>query len=417
MSLSKEKSIEVNYRRDSFSDRVCDDLCEVILKYLSLEDRLRLECVSKQFQRTALNSKNSEYLEIAKRNVTNTEPYLQLLKKYPKLNRISFVSYYNQILSDDFFEVIIENINNLTHIQFRYGVVIDKQKFFDKFGHKLISFQNSCDNFRFTSIEMPNIEELTVTSFDTQLSQMTFNRLKSLKVFRLSAEDLNSFEIFIENNTKTLKHLEINRFRGNSKEDIEMLLKIITKSINLVHLSLDFGFLINQKFANYWKEIAINCKQIKSLKIKPKIKENLRLREEVEENRQLNDEIVSVLKQFNGLKRLDLEIMDTDYPDDQLDQFITDLKHLNGLTHLRLNFRFYCYHIFNEKILTDIDINFPKLKYFVFNRPFIASEWTAQVFSRLSCLESIYLPISNKEMRPEIERQLIKNCKHLKRFY
>src|SRR5437868_1725477 len=40
------------YGRDSFSDRVCDDLSEVILQYLSLEDKLRLECVSKQFQRT-----------------------------------------------------------------------------------------------------------------------------------------------------------------------------------------------------------------------------------------------------------------------------------------------------------------------------------------------------------------------------
>ena len=57
MSLIKVQSNEDNYRRDSFEDRVCDDLCEVILQYLSLEDRLRLECVSKQFQRTAFNAK------------------------------------------------------------------------------------------------------------------------------------------------------------------------------------------------------------------------------------------------------------------------------------------------------------------------------------------------------------------------
>ena len=46
--LSKED----NYRRDSFSDRIWDDLSEVILQFLLLEDKLRLECVSKQFQRT-----------------------------------------------------------------------------------------------------------------------------------------------------------------------------------------------------------------------------------------------------------------------------------------------------------------------------------------------------------------------------
>ena len=38
--------------RQSFSDRICDDLCEEILQYLSLEDKLKLEGVSKQFQRT-----------------------------------------------------------------------------------------------------------------------------------------------------------------------------------------------------------------------------------------------------------------------------------------------------------------------------------------------------------------------------
>ena len=54
MSLSKVQSNEDNYRRDSFSDRVCDDLCEVILQYLSLEDRLRLECVSKQFPKDGI---------------------------------------------------------------------------------------------------------------------------------------------------------------------------------------------------------------------------------------------------------------------------------------------------------------------------------------------------------------------------
>ena len=40
--------------RQSFSERICDDLCEEILQYLSLEDKLKLEGVSKQFQRTVL---------------------------------------------------------------------------------------------------------------------------------------------------------------------------------------------------------------------------------------------------------------------------------------------------------------------------------------------------------------------------
>ena len=41
--------------KDSFDVRVCDDLSEELLQYLTIEDKLRLECVSKQFQRTVFN--------------------------------------------------------------------------------------------------------------------------------------------------------------------------------------------------------------------------------------------------------------------------------------------------------------------------------------------------------------------------
>ena len=53
MSLSKKMCLRSDtQKRRSFSERICDDLSEVILQYLSLEGKLRLECVSKQFQRT-----------------------------------------------------------------------------------------------------------------------------------------------------------------------------------------------------------------------------------------------------------------------------------------------------------------------------------------------------------------------------
>ena len=43
-SLNRRK--EENYRRDSFDDRFCDDLCEDILQYLPIEDKLRIQlCV------------------------------------------------------------------------------------------------------------------------------------------------------------------------------------------------------------------------------------------------------------------------------------------------------------------------------------------------------------------------------------
>ena len=59
-SLNARK--EDNYRRDSFEDRFCDDLCEDILQYLSLEGKFKLECVSKQFQRTVFQRQYELYI-------------------------------------------------------------------------------------------------------------------------------------------------------------------------------------------------------------------------------------------------------------------------------------------------------------------------------------------------------------------
>ena len=148
MSLFEVKSIEVIYRRDSFSDRVCDDLSEVILKYLSLEDKLRLECVSKQFQRTALISKTALYLDSRKSKFNNFESLEKLFKKCTNLYKIVVNTLeipLFQLISNDLFEVILKYCNNLTHIHFKSDLFVRKEvlkQFFQKFGKKLISLKN-----------------------------------------------------------------------------------------------------------------------------------------------------------------------------------------------------------------------------------------------------------------------------------
>ena len=309
------------------------------------------------------------------------------------------------------FEEIIQNCNNLTHIKFGYGVVIDKQieKFIDKFGHKLISLDIKSSNKGLNITKASNIEELIVCLFEPKLTQIKFNRLKKFKVFYRSPEVLDSLELFLENNSKTLKHLDISSHKTFDNIIDNKLLKIITKAKNLVHLNLDFWSVIKDKiFINYWIEIAINCKQIKSLKLLLRINENMRI----------NKELLSILKQFKRLKRLDLHLFNFKnefYKTVEDFHPFKDLKGLEGLTHFSFDW-LDPKNLIEETFLTDIDINFPKLKTLKFNNPFVASEWTAQVLSRLSCLERIYLFIRNLEIETQIERQLIKNCKHFIKF-
>ena len=45
------------YSRQSF-DRFGDDLCQLLLSYLSFEDKIRLQCVAKQWNRLIFNNKH-----------------------------------------------------------------------------------------------------------------------------------------------------------------------------------------------------------------------------------------------------------------------------------------------------------------------------------------------------------------------
>jgi hypothetical protein len=83
-------------KRQSFSDRICDDLCEVLLKYLSFEDKIKFECVSKQFQRLIFNKQLdieiNQYIWFEKRNSDQKQNALNALTKGFKFNYKAFES-------------------------------------------------------------------------------------------------------------------------------------------------------------------------------------------------------------------------------------------------------------------------------------------------------------------------------------
>ena len=88
----------VSQNRQSFSDRICDDLCEEILQYLSLEDKLKFEGVSKQFQRTifekhyelTIDTYNGYYLYIEDIFI-DMKSLKVLLKKCPNITSIEMI--------------------------------------------------------------------------------------------------------------------------------------------------------------------------------------------------------------------------------------------------------------------------------------------------------------------------------------
>ena len=98
----------VSQNRQSFSERICDNLCEEILQYLSLEDKLKLEGVSKQFQRTVLKKHYELTIEtknwIPKRRVKIEYEYLFIENTFIDMKSL---------------EVLLKKCSNITSIQLR----------------------------------------------------------------------------------------------------------------------------------------------------------------------------------------------------------------------------------------------------------------------------------------------------------
>ena len=85
-------------------DRFGDDLTEEILQYLTLEDKIRLECVSKQLQRCVFNKQF--VIEILIRNTDPNE-----IKKC----KISFSELKNQS-NEHIFESVLKKFQNITKV-------------------------------------------------------------------------------------------------------------------------------------------------------------------------------------------------------------------------------------------------------------------------------------------------------------
>ena len=210
-SLNERKVVskEDNYRRDSFDDRFCDDLCEEILQYLSLEDKLRLQCVSKQFQRTVFKRQYELYI-----NVQNFKIYLNnifrsdnnyyievlkldsikaLLKKWPNITSIKLDTSvgrardYASYKCNQVFQLIIENCNNLSEV-----IVLNDlngsnfQQFYQKFGPKIKCLGTRYSGLYSKNIDLnvfPNIERLVIIYLhDPIFAQIKLPKLKQLEI-------------------------------------------------------------------------------------------------------------------------------------------------------------------------------------------------------------------------------------------
>ena len=442
--LDKFESKKDNYRRDSFSDCFCDDLSEVLLQFLSLEDKLRLQCVSKQFQRTVFRRQYELYINMSpdahKRYLENKylgfrfyhnyyyiedqslDSYKNLLKKCPNITSIEFkTSYrdYNIEKVNEVFQLIIENCDNLSEIIVENDIKLNKinlKEFHRKFGTKikrlryLRTFRKHIRLNLFPKIQKIKISYLDV-NYKSIIPQMKLDKLKQLEIAIPQGKE-HMLETVIDKFPK-LTHFKI-LFTSEDENAIYESSKNISNLKHLIHFKffhfvINNNFSANKRFYNLLQQMAKNCQNLKS----------------IECHFVFNDENLDIkqflfqLKAF-PLKRLNLWLICINNKiEDSIDVnqlFSFELfKGFENITHLSLRLSRFS---LNESILQEIDINFPKLQYLEIDYPFDTTPegvtQMAEIVSRLSRLETLKLWFkSGVDFKP-IEEQITEKCRKIR---
>ena len=212
---------ELYLRRDSFSDRFCDDLCSVIVSYLSFEDKIQFECVSHQFQRCVFVSQYviEKYI-ISQLTLINgnirLKAFESVLKKCKFINKIVIRSERigcenrEQVL-----QLITKYCKHLKSIEFifeyiDYKVLVD---FGQKCGKTLqnIAFFPVYSEFNYNGLLKlcPNIRSLTNIRLEDIIedNELVVPKLVSVKTLH-NITRINLFETFVQKTKNSLKSLQ-----------------------------------------------------------------------------------------------------------------------------------------------------------------------------------------------------------------
>ena len=421
------KSVSKN--SDSFDDRFCDDLCEEILQYLPLKDKMRFESVSKQFQRTVYR-RNHEFnlMENERKVIFARNVHVELsdefkilnsidsvLKKCPNIMSIDltdFSSINDQILRQ-MLQIITKYCNNLNEIKvksFKSNDCKEFQEFCLKFGSKLKKIYGfECFNDLNLFPNLRSLDLKTDNSFHIDdIYHVNSKRVKELNLIVVEGKEYVIHEVLQKFNE--IRHLTLGLKTKNQKSVFNgfkdsPLLK------NLIELKLETkGEQISDFIINCLKQMEKKFPNLKSIKFCYGIQFVFL------KNTSGFEQLMSSLKAFPHLKRLQIRL-----------NFMADLDFEKNfsfnyfpqeLTHLRIAF-------FRQKLnvlfLNDIDIYLPKLQFLSILSPMTTDKeeevtQMADILSRLSRLQKILLWFNTKIDRELIREKIIEKCPKIKRL-
>ena len=359
--VNKFESKEDNYRRDSFSDVFCDDLCEEIIQYLPLKEKPKLEGMSKQFQRTVFKLQYELHINIS--DSEDNKNYLQNKDLRIRSLNIDFNYFYNKQKSVDSLKALLKKCPNITSIEFDRlgsGHDYDPQKVYRLYrliienckNLSQVNFLNDINDSYFEELRrlfaqkikylrsvgklidlnlFPNIEKVILTKYVHDHSIIPQLKLPSLKQLEISIVYGQEYMLQTYIDTfPTLTHLNL-YFYSRDENAIYESLKNISNLKNLIHFQFynEFGK-IDVKFLDLLTQMTNNSQNLKSIDCRFNIDQNSNIRQ-----------LLSELRAFPALKRLSLRFYYTNNEgEDNIDVnqlFSFELfKGFENITHLNI---------------------------------------------------------------------------------
>ena len=336
--------------------RFGDDLTEELLQYLSLEDKIRLECVSKQWQRCVYQ--RQFVIEIHTNNrphnderLSNVQLFQSLLKKCPNIRRIdlywhidqksevlSLIGRYCPRLKSLFYQCLDNDIYAL--------------QFFREYGHKLEELDLEMDSINFPEMceqifrHCPNVKKVKLPDnlYHFPDDKEILPKLEEIKnYFEICSEDVNQMKILSDKYSQTMKTLDIALYNLTEKE-LKTCIDCIAQFENLKKLTLHLdNFRTTEPFNNYLKLIGQNCTKL--LKLDLHIDKSVPITK--------NFFSLRVFSEFKAIKKLDIYLNHDKF----LYRSVECFQHCKQLNKLKISYPYLTEHFF-----ADIDIFIPGLR-------------------------------------------------------
>jgi hypothetical protein len=418
---------ELKLKRDSFDHRICNDLCGVLLSYLTFEEKLYFESVSKLFKISIFDKQNSiklitgtndfgrkgnNSLKLIQRcgknkAKTNLKAFETILKKCKFINKIDFNCCYHIVNNEKTLLLINKYCENLKVIKFDFIGISDETltQFGLKFGQNLrslvvlpiieikdLKFETEKVLFRFC----PNIKSIDETEID---SLIVGNKtlLKSLTKV-VGTYDYRSLENLADHYKNTVKILNV-----VSEEEFDYVKSVqqISRLNNLENLRIELESNPNQDlFIDGIKNIAMNCTKLTSFELSSYVTET-----------EFAFNLFNAFKYFSQLKRLSLYLIEDFDHEEYKEISVETLKNCQNLTYLSLH-----YPKVSDNTFKKIDLYLPKLKYiqlYTENNIEITNE-TMKSLSKLKDLK--FICFANNYLHSITDKgfgYVLKNCPNL----